>query len=339
MKSWLYNINRIESVPRPNGTDLRYSEWTQSLPKAVFNKFIKTLSWKDFALYPDVSELKTQIADLHKITPLNVYLSPGSAEGIKNIVDCYGQTQTLTTTDPCFPMYEVYAKQNGMLVEKISPEDNLTYKAKLFSAQDLIIISRPSNPVGYVFTRKDIIRILENNTHAWVVVDEAYIDYAENVEPITDLISVYDNLIISRSFSKVFGAAGARVGYLISHSNNIDLISKFRQMYELSGPAVKYAMFLLNNQKIVNKYCRNTIKERKKILGFFESCGYRVIPSQGNWIHVEQTSELLECLKENNIHVKTDIILPLVTHTSIRMTVGPGVYSIIRDLIPKKICN
>ena len=62
MKNWLGNIKRVDVMPRPGGTDLRYSEWTQSLPPALFKKFIKTLTWEDFALYPDTNLLKVKLA-------------------------------------------------------------------------------------------------------------------------------------------------------------------------------------------------------------------------------------------------------------------------------------
>jgi len=336
MKAWLYRIDRIDVKPRPGGTDLRYSEWTTPISDTLFSKFKETLTWDDFALYPDTHALKNRIAEVHGVTPLNVYLGPGSAECIKNIFDCFREGETLVTTDPCFPMYEVYAKQNGMDITKVAPETNLSYKPKLFNKGSLVVLSRPSNPLGYLFTRKDIIKILDNNPDSWVLVDEAYIDYATSVDNIIDLLTVYNNLIISRSFSKVFGAAGCRVGYLLSHSRNIDLISKFRQMYEVSGPAMKYALFLLNNQDMVRDYCSQTIIERKNILILFKDAGYDVVPSEGNWIHIEQTPLLLKCLSKNGILIKEGVVLPKSHYDYIRMTVGPGIYELLKNIIPQR---
>jgi len=333
MKNWLDNINRVDVLPRPGGTDLRYSEWTQSLSPTLFKKFIKTLIWEDFALYPDTNLLKTKLAEHHNVSVSNIYLGPGSAECISNVFECFTEFQTVTTTEPCFPMYHVYAAQCNLALVRKFPTKSLTYNASEFNNGDLIVISRPSNPVGYFFTREDIIAILTQNRDAWVLIDEAYIEYVENKDDITDLINTYRNLIISRSFSKVFGAAGCRVGYLISNSENINKISKLRPMYEITGPSQRYALFLLDNQLEIEKYCKKTIQERKKLCRLFRSAKLNVISSEGNWIHVEQTNGLVALLDKNNIHVKKDTSLPYKNGLWLRITVGPGVTSTFKEIL------
>lgn len=333
MKKWLNTIKRVDVLPRPGGIDLRYSEWTQSLPPKLFNKFIKTLTWEDFALYPDTNLLKTKLAEHHNVYPSNIYLGPGSAECISNVFECFSEHQVITTTMPCFPMYDVYTAQNNLTLNKMYPTQDLGYDVREFVYGNLIVISRPSNPTGYFFTREDIIKLLRHDSGRWVLVDEAYIDYVENKDSITDLIERYDNLIISRSFSKVFGAAGCRVGYLISHSRNLDLISKLRPMYEVTGPSQRYAMFLLDNQTEIEKYCTKTIQERKRLCKLFESAKLSVISSQGNWIHVQQTDELVAALDKNNIHVKKNITLPYRNELWLRITVGPGLFSLFKEII------
>ena len=333
MKNWLANIKRIDVMPRPGGTDLRYSEWTQPFPPSLFKKFMSTLTWEDFGLYPDTNLLKTKLAEHHSVSVSNIYLGPGSSECIRNVFECFSEYRLVMTTEPCFPMYHVYAAQSNLSVHRVYTTEDFTYNAADFNEGDLIVLSRPSNPIGYFFTREDIITILENNKSAWVLVDEAYIDYVENKDSIVDLINIYHNLIISRSFSKVFGAAGCRVGYLISHSSNIDLISKLRPMYEISGPSQKYALFLLENQHEIDKYCKKTIQERRKLCELFNSAKLEVISSEGNWIHVQQTEHLVATLLENNIHVKKDIALPNKDGLWLRITVGPGVTGTIEEIL------
>lgn len=332
MKSWLSKIKRVDVMPRPKGTDLRYSEWTTQLNDRLFKKFIKTLTWKDFALYPDTNLLKHKLAEHHKLSPINIYLAPGSAEAIKSVFDCLNLGESVLTTDPCFPMYDVYTQQNNLDIEKIGPYED-RYILNNFLPKSLIVFSRPSNPLGYFFTRKDVIKILKDNPNSWVLVDEAYIDFVEKKDSIIDLIHLYDNLIISRSFSKTHGAAGCRIGYLLSRSDNIELISKFRQMYEIAGPSMKYAMFLLENQEEVDKYCKKTIRERKKLCNLFKKAELDVVSSEGNWIHVQQTPNLLSILDQHNISVKTDIVLPSKNGVWVRLTVGPGTARLFKEIL------
>ena len=332
MKTWLQNIERVDVLPRPGGIDLRYSEWTESLPPKLFKKFVKTLTWEDFALYPDTNLLKNKLAEHHSVTPDHIYIGPGSAECISNVFECFAENQSVTTTDPCFPMYDVYAAQCNLLINKVLPKKNLKYDAKQLVGGSFIVLSRPSNPVGYFFTREDIIKVLKQNPDRWVLVDEAYIGYVENKDDITDLVMIHPNLIISRSFSKVFGAAGARVGYLLSNPKNIETISKLRPMYEVTGPSQKYAMFMLDNQKAVDKYCKETIRERKKLLKLCAVMNLKTVSSEGNWIHVEQQVWFAEDLEAKNIHVKKNVTLPNMKGMWLRITVGPGVTQHIKKI-------
>jgi histidinol-phosphate aminotransferase len=332
MKTWLQNIRRVDVLPRPGGTDLRYSEWTESIPPKLFKKFIKTLTWEDFALYPDTNLLKNKLAEHHSVSADHIYIGPGSAECISNVFECFAENQSVTTTEPCFPMYDVYAAQCNLLVNKVGPKKNFTYDAKQFLGGSFIVLSRPSNPIGYFFTRTDILTILKQNPDRWVLVDEAYIGYAENADDITNLVTTYPNLIISRSFSKVFGAAGARIGYLLSNPKNIDIISKLRPMYEITGPSQKYAMFMLDNPKVVEKYCKQTIKEKKKLIKLCNAMSLKTISSQGNWIHVEQKEWFVTDLELQGIHVKKDVTLPNTKGLWLRITVGPGVTQHIKKI-------
>lgn len=332
MKSWLYDVDRVDVMPRPDGTDLRYSEWTKCLPKGLFKYFLKTLTWKDFALYPDTNLLKDKIAKVHGIESANVFLAPGSSEAIRTVFECLSPNAHVVTTDPCFPMYDVYVKQNMLQVSKIVPWENLSYSMDSYEA-DLIVFSRPSNPTGCMFSRQDVIHVLEQNPGSIVLVDEAYIEFAIDYEDITDLIIQYDNLVISRSFSKVFGAAGCRLGYLMSCAKNINLFSKLRQMYEVSGPSMKYAMFLLDNKSAVTEYCKKTQKSRKKLCKLFRSAKLGVISSSGNWIHVEQTDSFVALLNKHNIKFKGDVSLPYHDNKWVRLTVGPGVHKLFRQIV------
>lgn len=331
MKPWLSNINRVNVLPRPSGIDLRYSEWTERLDTALFDEFKKTLKWEDFSLYPDTNLLKDKLAHHHGVQSTNIFLAPGSAEAIRSVFDCLNLGESITTTEPCFPMYDVYGMQNNLALFKTHPEKN-RYTLNKLEPSDLIIFSRPSSPIGCFFTRLDVIDILKNNKN-WVVVDEAYIDYVENKDSILDLISEYNNLIISRSFSKGYGAAGCRVGYLISDSKNIDIISKFRQMYEVSAPAMKYAMFLLDRQDVIDNYAQRTITERKKLIDLFDGKQYRTLSSEGNWLHVKQSDQLIKILSDNNIHVKQNVMLPDMNGPWIRFTVGPGVFKLFKKIL------
>ena len=91
------------------------------------------------------------------------------------------------------------------------------------------------------------------------MIDEAYIEFSDK-ESFIKYIDDYPNLIITRTFSKGFGAAGSRVGMTFSNPHYIENISKFRQMYEISGVSMKYCEFLLNNHHLVDTYIKEFVE-------------------------------------------------------------------------------
>jgi histidinol-phosphate aminotransferase len=331
MKEWLKGITRVDVKPRPSGLDLRYSEWIK--PPKFFKKFLKTLSWTDFVQYPDTTELTNALANYHGVRSSQIYLAPGSAECVKAVFDCFKTGEYVVTTKPCFPMYDVYAAQNKLSIIHNWPEQDYTYSSDKLVGGDLVVISRPSNPVGSMLTKADVVKMLEYSSDRWVLIDEAYIDYATDPEDITCLLNDYDNLIIARSFSKTFGAAGIRVGYLLTSEANLAVISRLRQMYEVSGPAMRYALYLLDHPKQVKKYCDQTIAERNLLVELFTSRGYKVVPSEGNWIHVEQKEPLVHSLISNHILVKSDVLLPFAECKWLRITVGPGLIELFEEIV------
>jgi histidinol-phosphate/aromatic aminotransferase/cobyric acid decarboxylase-like protein len=96
---------------------------------------------------------------------------------------------------------------------------------------------------------------------------------------------------------------------------------------------MKYAMFMLEHDNEVSEYCSKTIKERKKLCKLFKSAKLKVLSSQGNWIHIEQTDAVVKYFTEKDIHVKYDITLPGVDTKWIRMSVGPGLHKIFGDFV------
>lgn len=313
MKHWLSTITRLPVPTRIEGAvDLRMSEWTTPIPSALFDQFKSTLTWEDFAKYPDTKILKNKIASIHDVSPECVYLSFGSSECIQAVFCCFESNSTVITTEHRFPMYDVYAKLG-----------NLQLRTDFNSGGDLIVLSRPSNPTGECMSLDAVGKVLQQHSHAWVLIDEAYIQFAENCSDVVSLLSKYPNLIVSRSMSKGFGAAGARVGYLLASSTIIDVIAKHRPMYEVAGPSMKYALFLLENQRLVEEYCNATKKARKNLLAALSTANIPCIASQGNWIHISDSDNVADALVNCNIVAKRGIVL--YDKLWIRVTVGPGV--------------
>ena len=288
MKPHLHKVKRIFDYTDKSEYDfiLNQSERSQPIPQSYYTKFIRSLTHEDFAYYPNTKNFKEKICEFYNVKSENLFLSDGSDIGIKSIFETFTTCGNIVTSEPSFPMYGVYAflyncPYRGINYNKDTRQLSIKHMLKFVDDEtQLIILANPNSPIGDYKTIDEIKPLL--NTGIPVLIDEAYIEFSDK-ESFIKYIDDYSNLIITRTFSKGFGAAGCRVGMTFSNPHYIENISKFRQMYEISGVSMKYCEFLLNNYHIVEKYINDVVEERKKVLTLMKN--FSILDSESNWIH------------------------------------------------------
>ena len=336
MKPHLHKVNRIIDYTDKSEYNfiLNQSERSQPIPQSYYTKFIKSLTHEDFAYYPNTKNFKEKICEFYNVKPENLFLSDGSDIGIKSIFETFTTCGNIVTSEPSFPMYQVYASLYDCSYKGIHYDvDTLELSIdKMLEFVDdetnLIILANPNSPIGDYKTIDEIKPLLD--TGIPVLIDEAYIEFLDTEDIHWDsfikYIDEYPNLIVTRTFSKAFGAAGCRVGMTFSNPHYIESISKFRQMYEISGVSMKYCEFLLNNHHLVDIYCQEVVDEKKKVVSMLKN--YEVVDSNCNWIHFnnqddnERTKEILE---KHKVLVKYCKLHPYGFRENwCRMTIQPG---------------
>ena len=331
MKPHLHKVNRIIDYTDKSEYNfiLNQSERSQPIPQSYYTKFIKSLTHEDFAYYPNTKNFKEKICEFYNVKPENLFLSDGSDIGIKSIFETFTTCGNIVTSEPSFPMYQVYSSLYNCSYKGIHYDvDKLELSiSKMLEFVDeetnLIILANPNSPIGDYKTINEIKPLLD--TGIPTLIDEAYIEFSKN-ESFIKYIDDYPNLIITRTFSKGFGAAGCRVGMTFSNSDYIENISKFRQMYEISGVSMKYCEFLLNNHNLVDTYIKEVVKEKKKVVSILKN--YEVIDSQCNWIHFnnqDDNKKTKEILEKHKVLVKYCKVHPYGFRDNwCRMTIQPG---------------
>ena len=331
MKSHLHKVNRIIDYTDKSKFNyvLNQSERTQPIPQSYYTKFLRSLKQEDFAYYPNTKNFKEKICEFYNVKPENLFLSDGSDIGIKSIFETFTTCGNIVTSEPSFPMYQVYSSLYDCSYKGIHYDvDTLELSiSKMLEFVDdetnLIILANPNSPIGDYKTFEDIKPLLD--TGIPVLIDEAYIEFSEN-ESFIKYIDDYPNLIITRTFSKGFGAAGCRVGMTFAHKDTIEPISKFRQMYEITGVSLKYCKFLLDNHHLVNIYCKEVVEEKKKVVSMLKN--YEVIDSQCNWIHFnnqDDNKKTKEIFEKYKVLVKYCKVHPYGFRDNwCRMTIQPG---------------
>jgi len=191
-------------------------------------------------------------------------------------------------------MYKVYSELYQCEYFGIPHEKDYTISMEKILSNithdtNLVILANPNSPMGEYKSFDEIRILLEQDV--MVLIDEAYIEFTDN-ESMIQYIDEYPNLLVTRTFSKGFGAAGCRVGMTFGHKDTIELLSKFRQMYEITGVSMKYCEFLLNNHTLVDTYIQEVKEEKKELVSMLK--GYDVIDSNCNWIHFNTTDDNLK---------------------------------------------
>jgi len=263
--------------------------------------------------YPDPyqNELKQKLADLKGVTPQNIFIGNGSDEVIDLAfrIFCNPGKDKALTFSPTYGMYDVSAGINN--VELIQLPLNSEFQIDLAALNPyfndsnikLMIICSPNNPTGNLVDQKAIDFILEN-FKGIVIVDEAYIDFAEG-DSLIKKINQYNNLIVSQTFSKAWGLAAARVGTAYAGDEIISLYNKVKPPYNISQLNQKAANEALNNFKAYEANLNLILSERKRLEKEFLNIDKikKIYPSDANFIliEVENADQMYTTLVEQNI--------------------------------------
>ena len=336
MKPHLHRVKRITDYTDKSEYNfvLNQSERTQPIPQSYYTKFLRSLKQEDFAYYPNTNNFKEKICEFYNVKTENLFLSDGSDVGIKSIFETFTTCGNIVTSEPSFPMYQVYASLYDCSYKGINYNvDTLELSIdKMLEFVDddtnLIILANPNSPIGDYKTIDEIKPLLD--TGIPVLIDEAYIEFLDTEDIYWDSfikhIDDYPNLLVTRTFSKGFGAAGCRVGMTFGHKDMIEPLSKFRQMYEITGVSLKYCEFLLNNHHLVDIYCQEVVEEKKKVVSMLKN--YEVVDSQCNWIHFnnqDDNKKTKEILEKHKVLVKYCKVHPYGFRENwCRMTIQPG---------------
>lgn len=356
INNWIKNINRI-FIPRlTKEVNKRFdmAERTINFPQQFISKFLNSIKQEDLIAYPsyaEYDELKDKIAKYNGLNKDNVFLSTGSGACIKAVLEItMNPGYNVISPNPSYPMYGIYGKIFGGEHISVPYPDSQVYSLdnlldKVNDKTRLVIISNPNSPVGDYKSIDELRKTCEFLKQKGIIflIDEAYVDFCP--KSVLPLIHEYDNVVISRTFSKAFGAAGIRVGYLLGNPEIIKTITKVQLTYPLSTLSVKFANFLLDNVNEVHEYIKDTIRDKELLCDMLENKGYDVIRSHTNSIHFHEKHgnnlQTITKLKEQGLAFKsgdmntgTPVKIPGdERETWIRLSVGPNINKIVEKII------
>lgn len=282
--------------------------------------------------YPDehADKLVEAVARLHGVRPDQILLGDGSGEILKlGAVAFTGPTLgKLVAADPTFEAVLNHAAVNGAEVEKIPLTSTFAHDLARMGAAakgGLIYICNPNNPTASITPKKDLLDFINNTApEVTILVDEAYFHFADSpdYESVIPLIKDHPNLIVARTFSKIYGMAGLRCGYCLAQKETIDKLRRHQTWDSVNCMALVAAVASLDDPNQVTNGKRLNLEAKNFVTSELEKLGHSSIPSQANFIMFDckrPVVPLIEAMKQKNVHVGR-LFPALPNH--MRLTVG-----------------
>ena len=328
-------IKRFRGIypTRLNKIRLDANERVTEFESKFLNLFKKKIKSQHLTAYPEVEEIYDLIAKFNHLKRENIMITAGSDICIRHCFELFSRPKKkVITLNPTFGMYDVYCKIFKVKQIKIDYDLklNLDFKKLLGSIDKntcLIMIPNPNSPTGTIIPKKKIFKILQKakSNNVYVVIDEAYFGFYKNT--FVKFLRNFNNLIITRTFSKALGMAGIRVGFLISCEKNIKRLYSFRPMYEISSISCLAVKTLLKNYKIVKKYIQETNQGKRYLLDQLKKLNLRSFETYTNFILVDFKNEkicskVFKKLSEKGILTRKAPSIPACKN-SLRFTLGP----------------
>ena len=282
--------------------------------------------------YPDEHNnvLIDKLAKLNGVDHDQILLGDGSGEILKLCAETFTRPQNgkLVAADPTFEAILNNASANGAEVVKVPLTSTYAHDLpKMVSAENvgLIYICNPNNLTASI-TPKDELRdfISKTSLQTTILVDEAYFHYADSpdYDSVITLVKDHPNLIVSRTFSKIYGMAGLRCGYCVAQKETIDRMRRNQMWDSVNCIALAAATASLDDLDHVLNHQRLTREAKMFVTSELDKMGYEQIPSQANFIMFDckrPVVPLIQAMKQRRVHVGR-LFPALPNH--MRLTIG-----------------
>lgn len=243
--------------------------------------------------YPDgtQAELREAIGQAYGIDPSRIVCGNGSEEIIGLLIRCYvGEGDELLLSENHFVMCSIYGKGQGADIV-LAPETRFTVDVdaileRITERTRLISVANPNNPTGTWLPRSEMERLINNVPNdVLIIVDGAYAEYVVNDEYEEGIawVESHDNVVMTRTFSKIHGLAGLRIGWAYGPAAIIEVINRLRTPFNASVPALAAATAAIADSEHVELSRRHNSKWQVRFQQEFARLGITIVPSVTNF--------------------------------------------------------
>jgi histidinol-phosphate aminotransferase len=329
----------VEEVQRELGLDRVVKLASNEGPYEPFPAAIEaiTRAARELHRYPDggVYRLRQAIAARHGVAFEQVAVGSG-ADGL---IDCISQAlldpgDEIVCGWPSFPSYVIYATKMGAVSRKVPLRDHRydldAMLAAITPRTKIAYICHPNNPTGTMNTRAELDAWFERvPSHVLTVVDQAYFEYITDPDypdAIEEYVKNEHRSVVLRTFSKIFGLAGLRVGYAIADDGHVEALSKTRRAFDLTAVAQEAAVASLAAPELEQELARRrrlNAEGRDALERELRAQGFDPVPGVANFLYVdvgEDADSLFDALLREGVIVRP--LRGFGAPNAIRVTVG-----------------
>lgn len=307
---------------------LDFNERTEPYDKKIVPYLKKYLDKNTLNIYPEYKNICQSVAKYAQVKKNNIIITNGTDQAIEIIFKTFTKPgDKVIIPSPSFAWFSQCSKINdNCLITPTYKKTDLSFPLnevlKSISLKPkLIIICNPNNPTGTLIAKADIEKILKKAKQSIVYIDEAYFEFSGIT--VAPLINKYPNLVISRTFSKAFGLAALRIGYIIANKNLIEQLKKVRGPYEINSLAVQTIEYILKNPISLKKYVNEVMTKSKTMLEkYLKQKNIKYYSSGANFVLIKPLNpqKVFNHLKRNRILTRPRS--GKIIEGTIRITVG-----------------
>ena len=309
----------LSEMPSYDGVEKNYrikvnaNECTLNLPPLVEERVLNRLAHVAFNRYPNEEyySLVEQIAKNFSVDAAQIILGGGSSEIIEKVFHAFGGAgRKVVFPQPSFSMYKIYAKaaESDGVPFDLDAKFNLNVDAFIKKVREvnasLAVVCNPNNPTGNALTPAQVEKIASSIDCAFLL-DEAYVEFYGRSA--VNLVEKYPNLLVARTFSKAYGLAGARVGYMVAQADVTRMINKTFMPYHLNTLSLATADIVYQMRDEFVPRLQMIVAERRRMVQRLEKLsGVEVFPSETNFIliRLERAEELKNYLERLDIGIR-----------------------------------
>ncbi len=278
------------------------------LPQEFIDEVLSKVTSEFVAKYPEQLEFTKKLAKFIGVEVENICLVNGSAEGIRYVIQAYSRPggKVLSVT-PSYAMYDVYCEMYGRESVHVHYDENLEMHVEdlidsINDDIDLVIVLNPNNPVGDVYTYEEMDKIVAacKKHECTLLIDEAYFYFYPN--SFIKYAIEYDHVLLTRTFSKVFSLAGARLGYVVGQKEDVAIVQKLATPHNVNAFGMAFAEAIIEKEGMLDELVEKQLNGKQHLIDTLQEKGYQVSAKEGNFIFIKPkhvgAEEIVKIMKD-----------------------------------------